>query len=211
MPGLNSGLQQSDFKAGRSRFGWYLPQGHIDAFKGGKATVVTLPARFKLFKLTKGEIVVDPTYGISPWWSSVMPYREDDEGAIGRYEQAKLNKIDLSSMVRYMSAVCIDWNALDNYIEVSLKQEVSCFWGLFAPQKSWGDGRKKNLAVEMSFSKTSDSSRKMGIKDAVMPDDLGALDAWQLYIPGLTDDYVNRNERVLNAHDMVVLEQHFFG
>lgn len=209
--GVNDGLLISEFKVGKSRFGWSIPQGHIDAFGKGTVRVETLPVGFKLFKLTKGEAEESPKYGITPWWSSVKPFKEDYEGAIGRFEQAKLNKIDMSSMVRYMSAVPIDWNALDNYIEVSLKVSASGFWGTYAPQKKWDDKHKQNLHVEMSRGSTAMASRSMGMKDAVLPNELGALEAWQFYIPGLKEEHLSRNDRIISAHDMVSLQAHFFG
>ncbi|WP_020481168.1 hypothetical protein [Methylomonas sp. MK1] len=212
--GVNDGLMISDFKAGQARQelgNWYIPQSHIDAFVKDTVRVETLPAGFKLFKLTKGEAKSDPKYGITPWWSSVSPFKEDYEGAIGRFEQAKLNKIDMSAMSRYMAAVPIDWNELDNYIEISLKVTASGFWGTFAPQEKWHDKHKQNLAVEMSRGRATPASRTMGIKDAVLPDELGALEAWQFYIPGLQEEHISRENRVISAHDMVALQAYFFA
>ncbi len=185
-----------------------MPKGHVDAFGAGTVRVVELPARFELFKLTKGEAEAHKKYGVTPWWSPVHPYREDYEGAIGRYQQAKLNKIDMSSMVRYMSAVCIDWNSLDNYIEVAAKVPLSAFWGTYAPQGKWDDNRKKNLHKEMSVGRTATASRGMGIKDSVMPDHLGALESWQFYIPKLKDEHIERKSSI-PAHDMAALGMYF--
>ncbi|MDX1811777.1 MAG: hypothetical protein R3240_07520 [Gammaproteobacteria bacterium] len=199
-------LTMADFTAGNPKTG--MRQSDIDAFGEGTVRVVTLPKGFKLFKLSKGEAAAHPTYGVTPWWSPVDPYKEDYEGAFGRYMQAKLNKIDMSSMVRYMSAVCIDWNSLDNYIEVETTAEISAFWGTFAPQKKWADNRNRNLHKEMSVSRTAMPSRKMGIKDSVMPEHLGALESWQFYIPKLKDEHIKRNPTI-SAHDMEALYLHF--
>jgi hypothetical protein len=209
MATLNNGLMASDFKAGPSRFSWSMRPSDISAFKG-IVRVVTLPSGFRLFKLSAGEAKEDPRWGVTPWWSPVMPYQEDDEGAIGRYEQAKMNRIDMSSMVRYMSAVCVDWNDLDNYIEVQVKPgvQISCFWGLFAPQALYSDEKKNSAQTTARVSKTSAASRAAGYQAAVLPNELGALDAWQFYIPGLKDEHIVRSS-VLNAHDMVVLAMHF--
>lgn len=209
--GVNDGLTINDFKVGESKYGWKILQGHYDAFVKDTVRVEKLPAGFKLFKLTKGEAQEDPKYGITPWWSSVMPFKEDYEGALGRFEQAKLNKIDMSAMVRYMSAVPIDWNALDNYIEISLTVEASGFWGTFSPQKKWDDRHKQNLGIEMSRGRPAQSARSMGIKDAVLPNELGALEAWQFYIPGLHEEHISRQQRIISAHDMVALQAYFFG
>lgn len=177
------------------------------AFGQGTVRVVTLPAGFKLFKLTKGEAEAGE-YGVTGWWSPVNPYEEDDEGALGRYVQAKLNKIDMSSMVRYMSAVCIDWNSLDNYVEVKMLDSIKCYWGTFAPQKKWNDARNKDLGKEMRVSSTMQKNRSEGIKDAMLPNELGVLESWQFYIPNLTDDHIERSS-VMPAHDMHVLGMHF--
>jgi hypothetical protein len=77
--------------------------------------VVALPGGFKIYKLT-GDKASQGAHGVTPWWSSVEPWKEDLEGAKGRYEQAVVNGIDLSSMVRYMSAVVVGWNSLQEYI-----------------------------------------------------------------------------------------------
>ena len=47
-----------------------------------------------------------------------------------------------------------------------------------------------------------------GYKSASMPDQLGVMDAYQFYIPGLHDEHIIRNS-VLNAHDMITLAMHF--
>jgi hypothetical protein len=208
MAHVNAGLMVSDFKVGPGRFPWEMRVSDVAAFKG-KVEVVTLTAGFRLFKISAGSAKAGQN-GVTPWWSPVMPYREDKEGAIGRFEQAKLNKIDMSSMARYMSAVCVDWNDLDNYIEVQVKPgvKVSCFWGLFAPQNIYSDPGKRSADKIARVSRTSKASRAAGYHDAVLPEQLGVLDAWQFYIPGLTDAHIVRSS-VLNAHDMITLAMHF--
>ena len=198
-------LTMADFKEG-GRLG--LRKSDITAFGEGTVRVEELPAGFKLFKLSKGDAAAHPKYGVTPWWSPVQPFKEDYEGAIGRYNQAKLNKIDMSAMVRYMSAVCIDWNTLDNYIEVSAKAPLSVFWGTFAPQKSWSDKRNYSLRKEMDVGGTAPASRAMGTKDAVMPEDIGVLEAWQFFIPKLKDEHIERHSTI-PAHDMVALGMYF--
>ena len=192
---INETLSLASFKAER--------QSVQEAFGEGTVRVVTLPKGFKLFKLTAGEAEAGK-YGVTGWWSPVRPYEEDDEGALGRYIQACANKIDMSAMVRYMSAVSIDWNSLDNYVEVEMLDSIKCYWGTFAPQKKFADPRRANLHQEMQAGRTRDSSRAMGIKDAVLPDDIGVLEAWQFYIPNLADDHIQRSS-VIPAHDMRAL------
>jgi hypothetical protein len=122
---INSTLTTADFRN--------IPPGHQTAFGAGTVRVVNLPRGFMMFKLTAGKAPAHATYGITPWWSPVKPFMEDYEGALGRYEQAVLNGIDLSAMVRFMSAVCIDWNDLDNFVQVELVDDCRAFWGTFAP------------------------------------------------------------------------------
>lgn len=72
-----------------------------------KWRIETLPAGMLLFKLTKGD-ASEGQYGVSPWWSAVKPFREDDEGALGRLQQARPDGITMSAMVRTMAAVRLD-------------------------------------------------------------------------------------------------------
>jgi hypothetical protein len=117
---INTDLTLDDFKN--------LPQGHQDAFTKGSVRLETLPKGLQLFKLTAGRAQSDPKWGVTPWWSAMKPFKEDYKGALGRFQQAKLNGIDMSAMVRLMSAVCIDWNDLDNFVQVELLDECKAFW-----------------------------------------------------------------------------------
>ena len=170
-----------------------------NAFGADTVRIETLPKGFRLFKLTAGRAEAHKKHGVSPWWSAVYPYKEDHEGALGRYQQAKLNKIDMSSMVRYMSAVCIDWNDLDNYVEIQMRDAIKCYWGTFAPQDKWNDSSKESAAKERWVSRGGTSAQQ-----AVLPSELGALEAWQFYIPNLKDEHIIRSS-VIPAHDMAAL------
>jgi hypothetical protein len=181
-----------------------IPAGHQSAFGVGTVRVVSLPRGFQMFKLTAGSAQAHAVYGITPWWSPVRPFQEDYEGALGRYEQAKLNGIDMSAMVRYMSAVCIDWNDLDNYIQVELMDDCRAFWGTFAPQKKF-DKAPKTLD-EMINANLKEFTVSRG---AELPPDLGVLEAWQLYVPNLQEANIKRAS-LIPAHDMVALSM-FFG
>ncbi len=158
----------------------------------------TLPKGMLLFKLTKGD-APETQYGVSPWWSSVKPFREDYEGALGRYQQAKLNGIDMSAMVRFMSAVRIDWNDLDNYVQIELKTDARAFWGTYTPQPKWSEP-KYNLA-DIRARKAKEREVAGG---SMMFDVLGGLEAWQLFIPNLKDEHIKRAS-VISAHDMTAL------
>lgn len=201
MAGNVENMTIADFKAG-GRLG--LRAGDVSAFGPGSVRVVTLPKGFRLFKLSSGS-APEGKYGVTPWWSPVKPYMEDDEGALGRFEQAKANKIDMSAMVRYMSAVCIDWNTLDNYIEVQAETELAAFWGTFAPQKKFNDEANRSQVKETWTSRGSAHA-----EPAVLPEDLGVLPAWQFFIPKLTDAHIKRNS-LIDAHNMVALAMHLGG
>ena len=173
-----------------------------NAFGDGTVRIETLPKGFRLFKLTVGKAAAG-RYGVTGWWSPVYPFKEDYEGALGRFNQAKLNGIDMSSMVRFMSAVCIDWNDLDNYVEVVMRDSIKVYWGTFAPQGKWNDDTQANRAKERWVSRGGTSS-----ETAVLPDTLGVLEAWQFFIPNLRDAHITRSS-VIPAHDMAALGMYF--
>lgn len=205
MPILNEGLSPADFKVGESRFGWTLRLSDTLAFLGPPRPVV-LPPGLKIYKLTTDGAPDDPQYGITPWWSAVDPYEEDYEGACGRYEQAVLNGIDMSSMVRYMSAVRADWNALKEYVEVTLNPawEINCFWGKFSQQPLYAKPNDARLATEYAATTSNWYS------NAVLPMEIGVLEAWQFYIPGLHNKHLlfGDDRTRVNAHNMPLLGRH---
>jgi hypothetical protein len=204
MPVLNDGLTTADFKAGPGRFSWSMRPGDLAGFLG-TPTVVVLRGGFKIYKFT-GDKALEGNYGVTPWWSTVDPWKEDLEGAKGRYEQAVLNGIDMSSMARYMSAVVVGWNSLKEYIEVSIHPtwEVHCFWGMFAPMKLIGGDADIDKSAEYG------KATSPGFSDAVLPSDIGVLEAWQLYIPGLRDIHLagGASRIAIDGHDMRALGVH---
>ena len=187
----NAGLDMIAFKK--------LPAGHQTAFGNGTVRVVTLPRGFQMFKLTAGAIL-KTKWGITPWWSPVKPFAEDDEGALGRFVQANMNGIDMSAMVRFMSAVCVDWNDLDNYAQVSLTDDTKAFWGTFAPQKLFSKEPTDPVAAAAKAYAVNGG--------AELPPDLGSLEAWQLYVPFLDNGDIKR-EALMPAHNMSALAMHF--
>lgn len=177
-----------------------IPPSHQTAFGQGTVRVVTLPKGFQMFKLTAGSILSSSKYGITPWWSPVKPYAEDEEGAIGRFMQANMNGIDMSAMVRFMSAVCVDWNDLDNYAQVSLTDDTKAFWGTFAPQKLFSKDQTDPVAAAAKAYSVNGG--------AELPPDLGVLEAWQLYVPFLKNADIKR-DALMPAHSMSALAMHF--
>jgi len=90
--------------------------------------------------------------GLSGWWSLVDPsqYKFDRAMSVKEvYETAVINGIDFSSMVRYFSAVKLEWNDLTNYVEVAIgAQPINAWYGRFAPM-SLSDGLDKVKYAEM--------------------------------------------------------------
>jgi hypothetical protein len=198
---LNPTLCQADF--------YKLRKCDQNGFK--KFRVVTVPAKTLLFKMTKGAAAAGQ-YGVTPWWSAVMPFLEDKEGALGRFRQAKANGIDMTAMVRFMSCVCLDWNDLDNYVQVELVEDARIFWGTFNPMPKFSQEIWKsdwaNPNEEGSGIKAMQKVKLMQLKEKqagfTVPDMLGGPEAWQMYIPNLKEENIRR-QAVISGHDMGAL------
>ena len=198
---INQGLSNHDF--------YKLDKSQQAGFK--KFRVVAVPRGTQLFKMTKG--AAEAWNGkVSPWWSAVKPFLDDKEGALGRFQQAKRQNVDMTAMVRFMSCVCLDWNDLDNYVQVELLDDARVFFGTFNPmpkfsQEIWKpDWNNKN--DEGSGVKTIAKVKLMQLKEKQagfkVPDVLGGLEAWQMFIPNLTDAHIERSS-VISGHDMHAL------
>jgi hypothetical protein len=99
---------------------------------------------------------------LSGWWSLVnpTPYNRDDMGAKGVFETAVLNGIDFSSMVRYFSAVKLEWNSLANYVEVTIgSQKINAWYGKFAPM-SLSDGLDQSKYQQLAAEAKVDSAKR---------------------------------------------------
>ncbi len=182
---LNEHLTMADFAR--------LPKGDQDAFKAGPAPrVVFLREGFELYKLTVAYFGPNLQEAkVSPWWSSLKEFEEDKEGALGRYIQAQMNKVDMSVMTRFMAAVRLDWNDMSDYLQIKLTRPCKAFWGAFAPQ---------SLCSPL----VQPADQAGALAGAHLPDTLGVLEAWQLYIPNLTEGDIER-VTVVNGHDMAAL------
>ncbi|QGZ42658.1 hypothetical protein IP92_04872 [Pseudoduganella flava] len=226
MSHLNAGLSQADFQKDE-----VIRASDREGFKGDTVRVVTLTGPFKLYKLTSDgapEWTSKPAQEggtgqrrMTPWWTPVAPYEEDTEGAAGRFRQAYLNGIDMSSMVRFMSAVKVEWNDLEEYVEITIKDgcKVSCFWGEFAPM-NLSDDPVKNKDRRDKQSRTG--SAELGYEPAVLPFEtqvrpgvqmpfkIGVLRAWQFFIPNLNNDWLKDGEARtrIDAHNMEKLGVH---
>jgi hypothetical protein len=198
---LNGSLNQADF--------YKLRKSDQNGFK--KFRVVMVPKGTLLFKMTAG-VAAEGQYGVSPWWSAVKPFLDDKEGALGRLNQAKTKGMDMSAIVRLMSCVCIDWNDLDNYVQVRLKVDTRIFWGTFNPMPKFSQELWKpdwsNPNEDSSGKKALARVKVMNLKEKQagfkVPDTLGGEEAWQMYIPNLRDEHIERGS-VISGHDMGAL------
>ena len=190
-----------------------------EAFLNGKAAVVTLDAGTQLFKLSSYPVREGWSGFLSPWWSPVVPFREDKLGARGRYMEARLNQVSMREMVRFASAIRIDWNDIEEYQQIRLKESAKCYWGQFAPQPA----RTRSVSADFdpltaSFAALNAATTQM-VKNATkrkrlkdmgvyVPDTLGGIEAWQFYVPGLKRASVDVAPSI-PSHDMILLGQHF--
>ncbi|MGA0601279.1 hypothetical protein ACO2Q3_11315 [Caulobacter sp. KR2-114] len=201
---INATLCQADFYNPK-----IISKSGQNGFK--KFRVVTVPAGTLLFKMTKG-VAAAGQYGVSPWWSAVKPFLDDKEGALGRLNQAKANQISMTAMVRFMSCVCLDWNDLDNYVQIKLLDDAKVFWGTFNPMPKFSQELWKpdwaNPNEEGSGAKALARVKLMQMKEKqagfAVPDVLGGPEAWQMYIPNLKEEHIAR-ESVISGHDMAAL------
>ena len=115
-------------------------------------------------------------------------------------------------MVRFMSCVCLDWNDLDNYVQVELVEEARIFWGTFNPMPKFSQEIWKadwaNPNEEGSGIKTMQKVKLMQLKEKQagfqVPDVLGGPEAWQMYIPNLKEENISR-QSIISGHDMAAL------
>ncbi|MEZ5480483.1 MAG: hypothetical protein R3E95_24275 [Thiolinea sp.] len=146
--------------------------------------MVHLPKGTRLFKATqyKEEWTRSP---LSPWWSTVECYEENEHSAYDLLRIANENGVSFRQLVRFISAVSLDWNKLDWYVEIVLKVDLYAFWGQFAPQKGIQQAGVQGTTVTTQAD-TGGSSTYVDHGDSqaeYLPDILGGFGAWQLYIP----------------------------
>ncbi len=162
-----------------------VPEGVQSAFLDFQYTVVVVPAGTELWKLSSFGFWLEegPETRLSPWWSTVRPFREDTVGVRGRYLEAGLNQIPFTQMVRFAAAVRGDWNALDEYQEIMLLEDARGLWGQYMPQPIWSPDINDRGAISAA---ASDLNQSIGN----LPGTLGGNDAWQLWIPNMTINHV---------------------
>ena len=175
---------------------------------------VVLPAGFKLFKLTRYKTLRDP---LSPWWSSVCPYEENELGAREAFMTALLNGVSLREFIRFISAVSLDWNLLEFYVEIQLQRSMPAFWGQFSPQAGIQNPNASigEVSIREQASEGGDNtmvqfeSDKGAGSEAYLPGVLGGFGAWQLYVPNFhQSDLMEESLIAISSVDNTELGQH---
>lgn len=210
---LNKKITDADFQK--------LPTSIRNAFLDSKAVVVELPKDAKLYKLSSFPVPGDKDKILSPWWSSVDAYKQDKLGARGRYLEAKKNDVTMKEVVRFASAIRLDWNDVEQYLEIKLKDGAYAYWGRFAPQPSTSpvDTSKIDLLSDkttvadldkVTTQMCNNAAARKRAKDAgsYVPDTLGGVEAWQLFIPDIKVGDVETSPSI-PSHDMAALGVHF--
>ncbi len=171
-----------------------------------------LPAGTRLFKASKypEEWARDT---LSAWWSTVEKSSENENSAVALFETAKVNQVSFRELIRMISAVPVDWNTLNWYIEIEAKVDLYGFWGQFAPQKGVHATLPQGITAQPQPAAGGvDSYIDYGDGQAVyLPALLGGTGAWQLYIPNfdkhLIDPVKTKNIPIL---DNQKLAEHFY-
>lgn len=175
------------------------------------ARVVTLSRGTRLFKASHyPEKWSRPM--LSSWWSAAEPFEESELGAREVFQTALLNGVTLRDLVRFISAVPLDWNLLDWYIEVVLTVDINSFWGQFTPQNSIQKAAPDDTSVvERPAPGGEDEYVTYESGDtAYLPDVLGGFGAWQLYIPDFDKNFIDPESIVnISATDDDALAAHF--
>ena len=133
----------------------------VQAYLGGKAEKKLLRAGLQLYKFnTKGRSLIFQG-AASPWWFPVEPLGAYDVGLDNVLKFAATVGVSSTEYARLIAAVTEEWNAMDVIMKIELKTNVQGFFGQCTMQAK-KTGSKVNLTGR----------------------------AWQLYIPGLTDEHV---------------------
>jgi hypothetical protein len=103
-----------------------------DAFKGGMAEKVLLPAGFELYKFNEYNTLAPPGAAtISPWWSPYDPYKHDG-GWVQRKKLASHLGVSIREFGRVTSAVKENWNSLSYLLVIVLAHATYSYFGGFA-------------------------------------------------------------------------------
>ena len=162
MPPLNDGLNWSGTGGigaiVTSRPGDVPVTTVADAFKTdtGEPTKDLLPAGMLLYKFAGGATwrwqqpnPPPADFVISPWWSPVVPYKNDG-GLVERMKLAALLGVSFREWGRLTSVIMEDWSDLSWVLQIELAQPVTGWFGRFKGMKRVGNAAegKRDAAVE---------------------------------------------------------------
>jgi len=137
----------------------------------GTPQKVKLPAGFELYKLTEFYLA-NRSGKITEWWSPVNSFGIDPR----LQEKIKLARhlgVPLSELVRVMSAVKENWNALSYLLRAKLLLSVYGFWGQCSMMNRLDHNQHSRPGI-------TPSTRTINLPGY----------AWQLYIPNLTTMHI---------------------
>ena len=160
-----------------------IPDEIKNAFLYRNYRIETVKAGTKLWKMTQYDF---NTNRVTPWWSPVMPYKDDLKGVRGNLREAAYNGVSAITYVRIAAAVRFDWNRLTMLQQITLKQDAKGLWGQFAPQPNLSPDKRTQY-------------NELIKESPHIPNMVGGLGAWQFWIPNLTGesakhDFSERNE-----------------
>lgn len=233
----------------------------VDGLKDGQTTRVVRPVKLKagtpIYKFTgmwdhdangplrpgpdlvsKMKAFLTTRDNISAWWSTVKPFEEDTSGIYTAFQECKLNagmggpgKLTMREWARFMSAVKLEWNTLNYYVQLVLASDVEAYWGQFAPQTSINqvEGESEldillrrfgikgvtagKASEQASIEKVGDSFFIKYVGDPeryYIPNWLGGGGTWQLYIPKFEHSDADLTSiAAVPASNMAALETHF--
>lgn len=171
---------------------------------------------------------------VTPWWAPVAPFEEDLGGIRAHFENMVVNaaafagpaELTLREYARFMSAVVLEWNKLNYYVEVTLARDVNAYWGQFEEQvgtaisakltapaggnAGWGWTAAEGVRIEVVSGDAFIVYKGEENKRYYLPAHLGGLEAWQFYIPKFEKaDVDEASVKVLPSRDSRALAEHF--
>lgn len=182
------------------------------------ARVVTLAKGTAIFKLSQWEEKLNRDT-LSQWWSAGRPFDENDLGAREVFETAMINGVSMRELVRFISAVKLNWNLLDFYIEARLAVDIKAFWGQFDPKTSndgpstGGTATGATVTAEPAPGGDNDMvhyDTATAGDEVYLPNVLGGFGAWQFCVPNFSKEFIDPSSVVnIRSTDRDQLAAHF--
>lgn len=177
---LNENMNISQVKMYRGatgRNGWGpIPEDVKSAFLNRRYRVVTVPRGTTLWKFT-GYPINPNRY--SPWWCTMDEFQENRVTLKDTLREALMNDVSFQTYVRLGAAVRYDWNELTRIRVIQLTEDAKGLWGQFAPQP------------KISAGATQVQQAGLQLESPHIPNMVGGLGAWQLWIPNLSNQSAN--------------------